>query len=131
MASAPELPQYQNRWQKFSYKLNVINDKIKKQTIEAKNDADSLAYSTEKSLEEHKDKLQPADVEDIKSQIAALRKAAEGDDLEDIKAKISDLQKAAMKIGDAMYKNSGGAQEEPKDEKVVDAEFKEKKDQFA
>ena len=107
------------------------DDKKKKELIEARNDADSLCYSTEKSLEEHKDKLEANDVEEIRKQITELRKSSESDNVEEIKAKLAELQKGAMKIGDAMYKQNNATNESNEDkkddEKVMDADFKEKK----
>jgi len=84
-------------------------DKKKKAFIEAKNDADSLVYSTDKSLTEHKAKLTSEDVTAIEAALADARKALEGDDLEDLKAKTQTLQTAAMRIGTAMYKNAGAS----------------------
>merc|ERR1711871_668090 len=114
---------------------NKEADEKRKAGIEAKNDGDALVYSTEKSLSEHGDKLEAADKDAVEKQIADL-KALEGDDVDDIKAKTEALQQGAMKIGEAMYKDSGaggaegGAEGDAKDgETVVDAEFKEKGDE--
>ncbi|XRB21283.1 heat shock protein Hsp70 [Pseudoscourfieldia marina] len=83
-------------------------DKERKALIEAKNDADTLLYSAEKSLHEHKEKL-PADiVSQIETAIADLRTVKDGDDLEAIKSKIQDVQNATMKIGEAINKAAGG-----------------------
>merc|ERR1711966_162507 len=83
-------------------------DKERKALIEAKNDADTLLYSAEKSLHEHKEKL-PADiVSQIETAIADLRTVKDGDDLEAIKSKIQDVQNATMKIGEAINRAAGG-----------------------
>lgn len=115
-------------------------DKQRKAFIEAKNDADSLIYNTEKSLGEHKSKLPAEDVSAIEAALAETRKALAGSDAEVLKTKTQELQTAAMKIGSAMYKNAGagaeagagpaggaGAEGQKEGERVVDAEFKEKK----
>jgi len=97
-------------------------DKERKAAIDARNDADALIYSTEKSVEEYKDKLSQDVVDAINGAIGELRGAMEHDDAEDIKAKTSALQQAAMKIGESL---SGKASEENK-ENVEDAEVKDK-----
>jgi molecular chaperone DnaK len=115
-------------------------DKKKKAFIETKNDCDSLLYSTEKSFEEHKAKLSAEDVTAITTALADARKAMTSEDLEDLKAKTQALQTAAMRIGTAMYKNTGAASGTASGEgaaggagatgqqgQTVDAEFKEKK----
>merc|ERR1712087_1087668 len=75
-------------------------DKERKELIEAKNTADNLVYSSEKSLDEHKAKLPQAVVDEIESAITALRTAAQTEDAQDINAKVDALQKAVMKIGE-------------------------------
>merc|ERR1712054_308067 len=82
-------------------------DKEKKLVIEARNDADSVLYSSEKTLNEYKDKIGSEDAEAIQTAIKELREAVEGEDLENIKEKTNALQGATMKIGDAMNKDSG------------------------
>jgi len=84
-------------------------DKERKELIEAKNDGDTLLYSTERSLEEHKSKLSSATVEAIESEVSSLRSLL-GDDQatsEQIRTKISEVQKATMKIGEELSKGSG------------------------
>ena len=122
---------------------NAEKDKQKKEFIETKNTADSVIYSTEKSLKEHKDKI-PADVASaVEKEIAAVRAAIDSEqDPEKLKAKVDALQQAAMKIGEAVYKGAGasggsggaggagasaGSEGSKKDEKTVDAEYEEKK----
>ena len=100
-------------------------DKARKAAIDARNDADSLIYSTEKSVSEYKDKL-PQDVLDsINSAIVDLRAAMEGDNAEDIKTKTGALQTVAMKIGESLnagQKAEGTTEEAP----AEDAEVKDK-----
>merc|ERR1711968_343134 len=83
---------------------NADADKQRREIIDTKNEADSLINSTEKSLSEHKDKLEEDDANQIEAEIKALREAVQGDDLEDIKEKLTAVQQASMKIGEAMYK---------------------------
>lgn len=116
---------------------NAADDKKRKEKIEAKNHADSLIYSTEKSLAEHGDKIAASDKSEIEVKLDQLKKALEADeDAESIKSKTAELTQAAMKMGEAIYKASqeAGAQapdsaETPKDSEVVDAEFEEVKDE--
>jgi len=111
---------------------NAEADAKKKEGIELKNDADSLVYSTEKSLTEYGDKLEADEKAEVEQQIAAVRDAASKDDidLEDLKAKVEALQQASQKIGEKIYKDAGGSTEggEEKDGETVDAEFKDKDD---
>jgi molecular chaperone DnaK len=108
-------------------------DRIKRELSETRNNADSLMYSTEKSLREHKDSL-PADVvADVQSKIDAVRglSDASNDDLEGLKSACDELSKASMKIGEAVYANKGQQQQssesQEKDGEHVDAEYEEKK----
>jgi len=118
---------------------NADADKARKAGIDAKNDADSLVYSTEKSLAEHRAKLGAEDVAAIEAALADAKKALAADNVEELKAKTQALSTAAMRIGNAMYKNAGGsggggAQQAadggaPKQDEgeVKEADFKEKK----
>ena len=112
---------------------NAESDKAKKDLVEAKNQAESLIHSTEKSIEEHGDKVDPSTIEAMELSMKALREVLESDDAEKIKARSQDLTEASMKLGEAIYKaeaekNSG----EPNaadddlnkdDGDVVDADF--------
>jgi molecular chaperone DnaK len=118
-------------------------DQKRKESVEAHNNAESLAYSTEKSLKEYGEKIEEADKKEIEAALEALKEALEKDDVEDITAKTEALQQSAMKMGEAIYKASqdeadveeGAENAEPKDAKasddegddgtVVDAEFEE------
>jgi len=117
-------------------------DKQRKEKIEIKNQADSIIYSTEKSLKEYGDKLSTTDKNKIESDIEELKKAIDSDVYEEMKAKLDVLTQSAMKIGEVMYKasqeqqasgadsatNAAGANAGPDDAKVVDAEFEEVSD---
>ena len=113
---------------------NAEADKERRELVDAKNQAESLIHSTEKSLEEHSDKVDPTTVEAIELAIAALKDELETEDAGKIKAGIQNVTEAAMKLGEAIYK---AAQEEgdddvaaaadeaggPADDDIVDAEF--------
>ena len=116
---------------------NAETDKQRKDVVEAKNHAEAMIYSTEKSLKEHGDKIPSSDKDKIQSDIDALKASIEQEDAEDIKAKTQTLTESAMKIGETIYKadqdtaNAGGSSNDStatNDEKVVDAEFEEVKD---
>jgi len=84
-------------------------DKKRRALVEARNHADGLAHTTEKTLKEHGDKIPAGDKQAIEDAIAAVRKAAEGDDAEAIKAKTEALAQASLKLGEAVYKASEAA----------------------
>ena len=114
---------------------NAEEDKKRRDLVEAKNNAESLAHQTEKQLEEHGDKVGDDVKKEIEDAAAALKAAAEGDDAADIQEKHQALMTAAMKLGEAIY----GAQQaeaaetdaaadaaaEDDGEDVVDADFEE------
>jgi molecular chaperone DnaK len=114
---------------------NAEADKERREMVEARNHAESLIHSTEKSVEEHGDKVDPTTVEAIELAIAALK-----DDLEDekttadkIKSGIQNVTEAAMKLGEAIYKaQAEDGDSEPAaadrargddDDSIVDADF--------
>ena len=74
-----------------------------KETVDAKNQAETLAYQTERSLKEHRDKLDEADASTIEGRVMELRQALEGDDIADIRAKTDALQEASHKLAEAVY----------------------------
>ena len=112
---------------------NADADKERKELIEAKNQAESLIHSTEKSLEEHKEKVDPTTVEAIELAIAALNDELESENADKIKSGIQNVTEAAMKLGEAIYKaaaeEGGDAAAEPTgadegmDDDILDAEF--------
>merc|ERR1712141_514863 len=95
-------------------------DKIKKELIELKNNAESLCHQTEKQMDEHKDAVPEEDKKVVEKAIADLREALPTDDLEKIKAANEEVQKHAMKIGEAVYKQGQGS-----NDSRVDAEYDE------
>lgn len=84
-------------------------DKQRRELIEAKNNADSLLYSTEKTLNEHRSKLSSAEITQVETAINNLRNSSQGENLEEIKRHLEELQQAAMKIGEAMYRSSSSS----------------------
>jgi molecular chaperone DnaK len=109
-------------------------DKKRRELAEARNHAEALVHSTEKSLGEYGDKVSAADKSVIEQALADLKGSLAGEDPALIKAKADTLAQAAMKLGEAMYQASqaaaGGAPEggtAPKDD-VVDADFEEVRD---
>jgi molecular chaperone DnaK len=113
-------------------------DKKKRELIEARNQADNLIYSTEKSLKEFGDKIDDAEKKKIEDGVAALKKAMEGSDADLLKKSSDELMQASHKLAEAVYAKAGQAgaeaggeapkEEGSKDEKVVEAEFEEVKD---
>ncbi|MES3004691.1 MAG: molecular chaperone DnaK [Patescibacteria group bacterium] len=113
--------------------IHAADDLKKKEVIEAKNIAEQLVYTAEKSLADAGDKV-PADLrKSIEDKIADTKKAKEGEDMDLIKKTTSELSNELSKIGEMMNKaaqesaNTGANTETPKDEKVRDADFEEKK----
>lgn len=109
---------------------NASADKERKEIIDITNDADALAYSTEKTVSEHADKLSAEDKKAVEDAIKEMRAALDADPkvLDDLRAKKDALQQASMKIGSAIYGqgNAGGAKADNKED-VKDADFEEKK----
>ena len=84
---------------------NKEADKKKRDSVDARNQADSLVFSTEKSLKEHGDKISAEEKKAIEDGIADLKKSLEGTDVEDIKKKTQNLIQVSMKLGEAVYKS--------------------------
>ena len=89
---------------------NAEADKAKREAVDAKNEADSLIYATEKSLKDLGDKVSGADKQKIEDAIADLKKSLESENTEDIKSKTEALKQASYKIAEEVYKQqSAGA----------------------
>ncbi len=117
------------------------DDKQRKKLAEARNQADSMIYGTEKNLTEHGDKIGEDDKNKIKDAVAAARKAMEGDNPDAIDEAVKALTLASHKLAEEMYKKTAGGpgtgdagtgpngqatgESAKSDEKVVDAEFEE------
>ena len=116
---------------------NKEADKKKRDSVDARNQADTLLHSTEKNLKEHGSKVSDADKKEIETASANLRNALKGTDVEEIKKNIQELVQKSMKLGEAIYKSqqstkpnkaSKDKEEEKKDDNVVDADFEEVKE---
>ena len=83
---------------------NAESDKERRELIEAKNQAESLIHSTEKSIEDHSDKVDPTTIEAIELAISALKDDLETENAGKIKSGIQNVTDAAMKLGEAIYK---------------------------
>ena len=88
---------------------HAAEDKKRRELVEAKNQADGLIHTTERSLQEAGDKVPAGDRDAVQSAIQALKDAVGGDDAEQIKPKTEALAQVAMKLGEAMYKAQQGA----------------------
>ena len=111
---------------------NAESDKARRELVEAKNQAESLIDSTEKSMEEHADKVDPTTIEAIELAVAALKDELESEDAGKIKSGIQNVTEAAMKLGEAIYKASQeetdgepAAADRPgaDDDEILDADF--------
>jgi molecular chaperone DnaK len=112
---------------------NAESDKKRREAVEAKNQAESLVHSSEKSLKDYGDKVSADDRKAIEDAIAALKTAVEASepDAEDIKAKTNTLMEVSMKLGQAIYEAQQaetGASTDEAGDNVVDADYEEVKD---
>jgi len=118
---------------------NKDADKKKRESVDVRNQADTLIHSTEKNIKEHGSKISDAEKKAIEDGLNALKEALKGEDVEDIKKKTETLVQASMKLGEAIYKSQQGTkpesnkddgkdEKEKKDDNVVDADFEEVKD---
>ena len=121
--------------------LHAEEDKKKRELIDARNMADSLIYSTEKSVKELGDKLDDATKSSIDQTVENLKKSLEGEDTEEIKRLTEELTKASHKLAETIYANAnqeqqaqgqpgpeaGGGDAPKDDDDVVDADFEEVK----
>ena len=97
-------------------------DRDRKAFVDAKNDGDSLMYSTEKSLHEHKAKLDAKTIEEVETAIKEVKEALEKEsDVENLKAKVTALQNASMSIGKAIYAAGSKTEGEKPAEEATEA----------
>jgi len=119
---------------------NKEADKKKRESVDVRNQADTLIHSTEKNLKEHGSKISDAEKKAIEDGSNLLKEALKGEDIEDIKKKTETLVQASMKLGEAIYKSQqntksdsnkddGKDEKGKKDDNVVDADFEEVKDE--
>ncbi len=119
-------------------------DKRRRELIEARNNADALIHTTERTVNEAGDKISQSDKETVQQAIQALKDVATSEDAEQIKAKTDALAQVSMKLGETLYKQQAGADESGPSpggpasggaaggggsDKVVDADFEEVDDQ--
>ncbi|MBN9065318.1 MAG: Hsp70 family protein, partial [Rhizobiales bacterium] len=112
---------------------NADADKKRRALVEAKNQAEALIHSSEKSLKDYGDKVSADDRKAIEDAIASLKSAAEGEDADDITAKTQTLAEVSMKLGQAMYEaqqaeaanKDAEADAKASGDDVVDADFEE------
>ncbi|HWR55825.1 MAG TPA: molecular chaperone DnaK [Negativicutes bacterium] len=113
--------------------VNAAEDKKRKEEVEIRNTADSLVYNTEKTISEFGDKADKAVVEKVQAAVDKVKEALKTDDMEKIKAETDALMKVAHELAAAAYEQagpqpgaaaSGAEQASPKDDNVVDAEYK-------
>jgi molecular chaperone DnaK len=119
---------------------HAATDKKRRELVEARNQAEALVHSTEKTLQDLGDKVSDSDRKSIEAAMSELKTATAGEDASRIVAKADDLAKAAMKLGEALYRQSGGDGAQAagagggqggssgSSDGVVDAEFEEVKD---
>ena len=91
---------------KHEAEANADTDKAKRELVDLKNQVDSMVHETDKQLEEHKDKLEEADITAINEAKVELQKAAESEDKEAIEAALTAFQTKAQKLGEIIYKQS-------------------------
>ena len=121
---------------------NKEKDKKKRETVDARNQADTIIHTTEKNVKEHGSKISEADKKAIENGISELKNSLKGTDTEAIKKKTQDLVQSSMKLGEAIYKSQQKNSTEQKTktdqdskdqgqqkENVVDADFEDVKDE--
>ncbi|MDA9653478.1 molecular chaperone DnaK [Candidatus Pelagibacter sp.] len=119
---------------------NKDADKKKRESVDVRNQADTLIHSTDKNLKEHGSKVSDAEKKAIEDAVTSLKEALKGEDIEDIKKKTETLVQSSMKLGEAIYKSQQGAKPESgnddnkdnkdkKEDDVVDADFEEVKEE--
>ena len=119
---------------------NKEADKKKRESVDVRNQADTLIHSTEKNLKEHGSKVSDAEKKAIEDSSSALKEALKEENIEEIKKKTEALVQASMKLGEAIYKSQqntkpksdkddGDDNKGKKDDNVVDADFEEVKDE--
>jgi len=120
---------------------NKEADKKKRETVDARNQADTIIHTTEKNLKEHGSKIADADKKAIETGISDLKNALKGADTEEVKKKTQALVQSSMKLGEAVYKsqqksagkkdakqNQDSKNKDQNKEDVVDADFEEVKE---
>ena len=117
---------------------NAEEDKVRRELVDAKNKAESLAHTIDGQLKEHGEKLGDEDKETIETNVTAVREALEGEDVAAITAATEALEQSAMKLGEIIYSDQAGggdaasadaaaseADADDADDDIVDADFEE------
>ena len=109
---------------------NAEADSKRRQTIDTRNELDSLVYSTEKSLTDNADKLDAATKSEVEKAIQEAKDVKDGDDLDALTAAKDKLSTVSLKIGQAVYGSgsAGGEEKKDDDDNTVDADYTEKDD---
>jgi molecular chaperone DnaK len=121
-------------------KKHEAEDKLKREHIELRNQADTTVYQIEKNLESFKEKLSADEVAKVETAITEVKEALKADETDRIKASMEALTKASHRLAELMYSQAGAAgpegagaapgaapQDAPKDDGVIDADFEEVK----
>jgi len=119
---------------------NKDSDKKKRESVDVRNQADTLIHSTEKNIKEHGSKVSDTEKKAIEDASTSLKEALKSEDIDDIKKKTESLVQASMKLGEAIYKSQqtakpesekddGKKNKDKKDDNVVDADFEEVKEE--
>ena len=119
---------------------NKEADKKKRESVDVRNQADTLIHSTEKNLKEHGSRISDAEKKAIEDSLSALKETLKSENIDEIKKKTESLVQASMKLGEAIYKSQQNTKPESnkddgkddkgkKDDNVVDADFEEVKDE--
>ena len=117
-------------------------DKKKRETVDARNQADTIIHTTEKNLKEHGSKISETEKKSIETGISDLRNALKGTDTEEVKKKTQNLVQVSMKLGEAIYKSQqkdtagknaqqNNASKNKDKENVVDADFEDVKEDLS
>ncbi|HZH25774.1 MAG TPA: molecular chaperone DnaK [Azospirillaceae bacterium] len=118
---------------------HAAEDRKRKELVEARNQADSLIHTSERTLKENEGKIPAADKAAVEKAVQELRAVLQSEDLDAVKAKTEALAQASMKVGEALYKagdaggpapgGEAGPGAQPRDSGVVDADFEEVDDE--
>jgi len=111
--------------------MHAEEDRKKRELAEAKNNADAIIYTAQKTLKEFQDKIKEEDKKNIEEKIESLKKLKESDNIEDIKRGIQELSETMQRIGAELYKSqgsSGSSQEDSSQDEggPKEGEYKEK-----
>ena len=108
---------------------NRVEDERRAELITARNEADSMIYQVEKSLNDLGNKVPDADRQQIEAQVASLRSVMESDDVQTIRSNMENLRNASYALSQQMYAQQGdgaqGSQQAPEDDDIIEGEYSE------